>query len=146
MRAESRLTGFVGGGVHAGCVEDLPKEVIEARLALAEALDALLLAGQYQIVGEAIKRVRQDLRVLSTCARREAAAHGETIPPIRPPRSNPQADVRLAEALAQIEASMGMNRERQAREAAGENVTFIADQLDKRNERRLRRPKPGLML
>lgn len=120
--------------------------MIEARLALAEALDQLLVAGQYQVVGEAIRQVRQDLRVLSTCARREAAAHGDTIPPIKPPRRNPDSEERIKAALAQLEAAMGMNRERESRSDAGENVVFLADQKDKRAERERRKPRPGLML
>ena len=119
---------------------------MEARLALAEALDVLLTAGEYQLVGEAIKRVRQDLRVLSTCARRAAAEHGDTIPPIKPPRRSPNKDEDLKAILAQIDAAMGIHAERKLRPDAGDNVAFIADQLEKRQERERRKPKPGLML
>lgn len=127
-------------------MKDLPRDVIQARLQLAEVLDEYLTAGDYQTVGEAIRLVRQDLRLMSSCARRMAAEHGDTIPPINPPRREPGSDERLAEALAQIEAAMQMGKERRTRREAGENITFLADQRDKRLERERRKPKPGLML
>ncbi len=133
--------------MHAGCVKEMPRYVIEARLRLAEVLDDLIQAGDYDLVLQVVELERSDLRLLAKHARHMAEECGQEIPGRR---RREQQDEPLPEglqaALDQIEAAMGMNRERKAREAAGENVSFMADQLDKRNERRLRRPHPPLML
>ena len=132
------------GGEHAGSVKELPREVIEARLRLAEVLDDLIQAGDYDLVLQVVELERSDLRLLAKHARHMAAACGQEIP--GRPRTEPPLDEGLQNALNQIEAAMGMAAERKARAAAGENVSFLSDQLEKRQERLQRRPKPGLML
>jgi hypothetical protein len=111
-------------------MEELPRDVIAARLALAEALDELVSAGEYRTVLQAIDRVRGDLRVLASCARRMAAANGDPIEPA-PKRRNPEKEQRLQEAMAQITAIFQSQEEKRSHPEI-EGVAYMADHLDRR--------------
>jgi hypothetical protein len=111
-------------------MEELPRDVIAARLALAEALDELLQAGEHRLVMQAVERVRGDLRVVANCARRMAADNGDPFEP-RPKRPNPEKELRLQEAMAQITAIFQSQEEKRSHPEI-EGVAYMADHLDRR--------------
>ena len=99
-------------------MDDLPRDVIEARLHLDEQLDALLSAGDYRTALRTIELVREDLRLFARHARKVAAHNGDEL---RRSQKRRVAD--------QFDASLHARIEGEARwVAAGcENVTFLVD-------------------
>lgn len=112
-------------------MEEIPRDVLEARLTFDEALDALLRAGDYKTVLRVVEQVRRDLTVFARHARRLAAACDDPERPVKPPAPLDEA---AQQVLSQMSATMMAVRERDARrEDAGENVAFL---IDHRNRRR----------
>lgn len=123
----------------------MPRDVIQARLQLAEVLDELLTAGEYQMVDVAIQLVREDLRVLSRAARRKAPRKVQRTPQPEPtPRSDSSAS--LDAALAKINAFLELKAAHKAQAEAAENVTFLSAQLEKRRRRERERSRPVLRI
>jgi len=111
-------------------MDELPRDVIEARLCLDEQLDDLLTSGDYQTVLHTVELLRGDLALFARHARRLAAANGDPVPPKRPPKPLSEA---ARQGLSQLLATAGALKERRLRhDTAGENVAFLSDHVHRR--------------
>jgi hypothetical protein len=95
-------------------MDEMPREVLEARLRLDECLDGLLKAGDDQTLLRAIELIRGDLRMF--------AKHGRQV------------------ALANDRVRARVESERLPQAAGAENVTWLTDHIQRRGERSAGRP------
>lgn len=107
-------------------MDEMPRQVIEARLHFDEELDALLSAGDYASVLRIVGQMREDLRIFARHAKRLAAAADDPVQPTsrrRVAAEDRHPDPQTARAIQQAKDELFARKK-----AAGcENVVFLRD-------------------
>lgn len=94
-------------------MDEMPREVLEARLQLDERLHELIQSGDVALAMQAIEQVRQDLVVMARAARKHTSAPAPHVT---------RCETRRAHA-----------------EGLGANVHLLADQVERRKARAMER-------